>query len=275
MVPLGGLVLDTSAWGFGGFSALHLDAGGLTSAVSDRGRWWQARLLRDAAGRPTGFAPARHGPLRDATGAPLRGRLGDAEALARLADGSWLIGFERAHRLQRHATLDAPGAPFPAPPGLDEAPPNAGVEGVTQLADGRLLLLTEGLPGPEPGSRAAWIGALEGARVAWTRRAYLPDGGLEPTDVAALPDGGALVLERDYTLLGGFRARLGRIAPAALRGAQPIRATTLLELPGDGPSENWEGVAVQPTPEGLLVALVSDDNERPAQRTLFLLYRLG
>lgn len=275
LAPLGGLRLDTSSWGFGGFSGLHLAADLTLSAVSDRGRWWQARLRLDAEGGPAGLEAVRHGPLRDSAGAPLRGSARDAEALARLADGSWLIAFERAHRLQRHGTLDGRALPFPAPPGLVAAPANAGIEAIAALPDGRLLLLAEGLPGAAEESRAAWLGAPEAPRLSWQRRDYMPARGLEPTDAVALPDGAALVLERGFSLFGGFRGRLARIAAAALEGEGPIRAETLLELPPDGPAENWEGVAFAETPAGPLVALVSDDNERAAQRSLLLLFRLA
>jgi hypothetical protein len=274
LTPLGGLVLDTSAWGFGGFSALHLGSDLRLTAVSDRGRWWQAPLRLEESGRPFVIGAARHGPLRDAGGAPLRGRAADAEALTRLPDGSWLIGFEREHRLRRHERLDGPGLPFPAPPGLADAPANAGIEGLAVLADGRLLALAEGLPGRAPNARMAWLGRPDGSSPRWEARDYLPESGLDPTDATGLPDGGALVLERDFTLFGGFRARLARVPREAFAGAGAIVGHTLLDLPWDGPAENWEGVAFAETRFGPLLALVSDDNERALQRSLLLLYRL-
>jgi hypothetical protein len=275
LVPLGGLALDTAAWGFGGLSALHLASDLTLTAVSDRGRWWQAPLRLDDRGRPLGIGTPRHGPLRDAGGAPLRGRAADAEALARLPDGSWLVGFEREHRLRRHERLDGPGLPFPAPPGLADAPANAGIEGLALLADGRLLALAEGLPGRAPDSRMAWLGRPAAPAPRWEARDYLPEAGLDPTDAAGLPDGGAVVLERDFTLFGGFRARLARVPAEAFAGAGPIAGQTVLDLPWDGPAENWEGVAFAETRFGPLLALVSDDNERALQRSLLLLYRLG
>jgi hypothetical protein len=276
LVPLGGMVLDTSAWGFGGFSGLHLAPDLTLSAVSDRGRWWQARLRLDPDGQPRALEEVRHGPLRGATGQPLGGRGADAESLVRLASGGWLIGFERQHRIQRHATLDGPGQPFPAPPGLSAAPDNGGLEALGQLSDGRLLALSEALPsGEDPTLRSAWLGTLEGARPRWSPRPYRPDPDLDPTDTAGLPDGGALVLERSYALLLGFRCRLARVSAAALVGEGVLTGETLLWLPNDAPAENWEGVAVTRHRGATLVALISDDNERRVQRSLLLLYRLG
>jgi len=273
--PLGGLELNTSAWGFGGLSALNLAPDLTLTAVSDRGRWWRAPL-RLSDGVLTGIGEARFGPLRDAAGAPLgQGLNADSESLARLPDGDWLIGMERWHRILRYRDLAGPSQPFEAPPGLEAAPRNGGLEGLTVLADGRLLALAEQLPGRDPGSRAAWLGSFQGPRLAWRRTDYRPAPGLDPTDAAALPDGGALVLERSFSLFGGFNARLAHLPAAALRGTDSLSAETWLELPPDAPAENWEGVATARHEGRTLVALVSDDNQSPFQRTLLLLYAVA
>src|SRR3546814_2184883 len=69
----------------------------------------------------------------------------DAEALARLPDGSLLVAFEREHRLRRFpADLGGRAEVFDAPPGLAEADINAGIEAMVTLADGRLLAFSEG-----------------------------------------------------------------------------------------------------------------------------------
>ncbi len=255
---LGVIEMDTAPWGFGGFSAVHLAADLTVTMVSDRGRWWQASLRL----APLGFGPARHGPLLDAAARPLRGREGDAEALGRLPDGSWLVGFERNHRIQRHLRLDTAALPFPAPPGLADSPANGGLEALALLPDGRLLAIAE-----SPGTRA-WIGR-DGV---WAERRYRPGANLLPVDAAALPEGGMLVLERDFSLLGGFRGRLAFVADLA---APVLEGDTWLDMPDVIPAENWEGVAAARTREGTLVVLVSDDNQSPFQRSLFAVFRLA
>jgi len=273
---MGGLVLDTTAWGFGGFSGLHLEPDLTLTAVSDRGHWWQGALRLDARGQPQGIDAVRHGPLRDARGRRLQGiRNFDAEALTRLDSGDWLIAFERRHRIQRHARLDGPGRPFPTPPGLTAAPSNAGLEALTQMADRRLLALAEGLRGSEPHLRRGWLGRMAGNRVLWEPRDYQPAPGMQPTGAAALPDGGALVVERDFSLFGGFRCRLALVPAAAFVGDGILTGETLLEMPGDAPADNWEGVAVAAHGTRLRIALISDDNERSAQRSMVLLYERG
>ncbi len=273
--PLGALALDTAPWGFGGLSALHLAPDLTLTAISDTGRWWRSSLvLRE--GRLAGIGEAAHGPLRDAAGQSLRrGVQGDAEGLARLPDGDWLVSFERRHRILRYRDLAGPGTPIETPPGLEESPANGGLEGLALLADGRLLALGESLPGATgPESRAAWLGTFAGARVTWRRTSYLPAPGMDPTDAAGLPDGGALVLERRFSIFGGFTGRLAHIPAAALRGTAPLSGETWLDLPPDAPAENWEGVAVARHGGRSLVVLVSDDNQNPFQQTLLLLYAI-
>ena len=257
---MGLLELDTAAWGFGGFSGLHLAPDLTLTAVSDRGFWWQARLRL----APLGLGPARHGPLRDAAGRPLPAGGRDAEALAALPDGSWLVGFERRHRIARYARLDGPALPIAAPAGLAAAPSNGGLESLALLADGRLLAIAESL-GEE--DRAAWIGR-DGR---WEERRYRPAPGFSPTDAVAL-GAGALVLERDFSLFRGFRCRLAYVTDLS----RPVLVgETWLDLPPDAPAENWEAVATARTSEGALLALLTDDNESPFQKSLLAIYRLG
>jgi hypothetical protein len=272
---LGGFEVDIARLGAANLSGIHLDDDLVATMVDDRGRWAQARIeLRE--GLAHRLVPLAAGPLRDGAGRPLpRGRAADAESIARLPDGTWLVGFERWHRIRAYRRLDGPGAYVEAPPGLDRAPVNGGLEGLALLADGRLLALTEELLPPDaPALRQGWIGRPG----RWMPVAWQPEPGFVPTDVAGLPDGGALVLERRFTWLTGFAARLAFVPPAMLRAAREgavLRGETILRLDGDPlPAENWEGVAVARHGGRLLVALVADDNGSALQRSLMLLFAL-
>ena len=228
--------------------------------------------MLDPAGRPQGLAEVRTGPLRDGAGQPLaRGYSGDAEALARRADGGWVVGFERWHRLRAYDHIDAPGRYLDAPTGLDQAPGNGGLESVAILADGNWLLIAESLaPAGSPALRRAWLGQPG----AWRDAAYRPTEGFEPVDAAPLPDGGALVLERSFSFLFGFEGRLVRLPAEAIRAGGVLRGEVLLRLAPPLPSENYEGVAVFRHGERTLVALISDDNENLLQRSLLLVFAL-
>ncbi|MFN8984342.1 MAG: esterase-like activity of phytase family protein [Alphaproteobacteria bacterium] len=270
---LGGLVIDAKSLGGGGFSGVHLAPDLTLTLISDRGHWAEARLGLDGL-TPIGLAPLRHGPLHDEAGRPLpRGFNADAEALARLPNGTWLVAFERRHRIRAYRRLDGPGVYVAAPPGLEAAPPNGGLESLALLQDGRLFAIAETFAPPErPELRHAWLG-VPGR---WVPLYWQPAPGFHPTDAAILPDGRALVLERRFSLLGGFAARLAMNAPEALRSASEgavLRGEPILMLDDAAlPAENWEGIAVTRFGDQTLVALISDDNESVLQRSLLLLF---
>ncbi len=268
---MGALDLRSDHRDFGGFSGLLLDPDLTLHAVSDRGSGLTARLELDQAGVLIGLAEPRLFPLLGSRGRPLgRGAWGDAEALARLPDGRILIAFEREHRIMRHDALDRPGRPIPAPPGLAGAPRNGGIEALTVLADGQVLAIAERLAGREPDTVAAWLGPPDGR--GWQRRDWRTDDHFVPVGAAALPDGGALVLERRFGWLTGFASRIMRARAAAL-AAPVLEGEEIARLAPPPLSDNFEGVAVAPADRGLHLLLISDDNFFVLQRTLLLLFR--
>jgi hypothetical protein len=276
LTPLGGLVVNTERLGFGGLSGLVMDQDLRITAVSDLARWMSARLVLEGE-TLAGLAELRTGWLGDGAGRPLaRGHAGDAEALARTADGTLLVGFERWHRIRAYPHgLDGPGLYVEAPPGLENAPGNGGLETLTVLADGRWLAIAESQRmGMGSGVHRAWIGGPG----RWTTFGWRTDGQHAPVDAAGLPDGGALVLERDFSLFRGFRARLMRIGAAPLRAVghrEVVQGEEILRLDRPLPADNWEGVAVARHQGRLLVALVTDDNESRLQSTMILLFALA
>ncbi|WP_333672526.1 esterase-like activity of phytase family protein [Elioraea tepidiphila] len=268
---MGALDLRADHPDFGGFSGLVLDADLTLHAVSDRGAGLTARLVLDQAGAPAGLAEPRLFPLLGSRGRPLgRGAWGDAEALARLPDGRFLIAFERQHRIMRHDGLDRPGRPVPAPPGLAAAPRNGGIEALTVLADGQVLAIAERLAGSAPDTVAAWLGPPDGR--AWQRRDWHIGEHFVPVGAAALPDGGVLVLERRFAWLSGFASRIMRLEAASL-AAPVLTGVEIARLEPPLLADNFEGIAVAPAEEGLHVVLISDDNFFALQRTLLLLFR--
>ncbi len=279
-----GFVLSSDATYFGGLSGLSLSPNGDgLIAVSDHGDLLRARLRVDGRGRLQGLSEAEMHRLRGIDGRPLPQGLDkrhqDAEAVERLADGSYLVSFERRHRVLRYADLLGRPSLFATPPGIGEAPRNGGLEAMTPLPDGRILLLSEKFRGNKGGVDGAgdyigWLLAADGQSLG---QVYWPSVGIfRPTDLAALPNGDVLLLQRRFTFSGGMGARLSRIPAARIKAGGRLIDEELARLAPPLSVDNFEGLAVHPDPGGgWLIYLLSDDNFSPLQRTLLLQFHLA
>lgn len=275
----GGLALSAQDPRFGGLSDLVLSPDGRAlTAVSDEGRWLTARLAYDSAGNLAGLSGAEWGALRDPKGLLLSDKVRqDAEGLARLADGSLVVTFERAHRLRRFAggDLARPPTEIAAPPGLAGADSNGGLEALLALAGDRLLAFTEGqdLGGLNGGGSYAVY--LRDSAGRWHGLALKPKGLFVPTGAAQLPDGDVLLLERRFTILGGLSARLSRIPLASIQPGALLEGEEIAELRPPLALDNFEGVAVHQLSDGTTrITLLSDDNFSALQRTLLVQFEL-
>jgi hypothetical protein len=192
------------------------------------------------------------------------------------------VAFERRHRLWRYpfggiaAPSSGAAASLPVPPDLGAAPANGGLEAMARLADGRLLLVTEDFQ--TDGGVRGWISAGipgTGPRWAFAPLTYATTGLFRPTDFVGLPSGDVLALERRYTFVGGPAARVVRISAETISAGATISGEELMRLTLPATVDNFEGIAAAPDPGGgTTVIIVSDDNFRPLQRTLFLAFRL-
>jgi len=174
-----------------------------------------ARITYDGNGSLGGIADARSGALRNPQGLLLSGKdEQDAEGLARLADGSLVVSFERHHRFLRFGKGNLGGVPqaLTAPAGLAGAGINAGAEAVVALAGDRLLAFTEGQD-----IASGYAVYLSDGAGHWQGLALKPKGLFVPTGAAQLPDGDVILLERRFTILGGLAARLRRITVAEIQ----------------------------------------------------------
>ena len=271
---LGGLDLRSDEPAFGGLSGLSVTADGRLAAVSDRGRWFTARIVRNDAGRLVGLAGGELGPLMDPDGRPVEDAWRDAESLERLPGGDWLVSFEGEHRVWRYPAeaggLQGRPVPFPAPKAIARAPANGGLEALTPLPDGRILMLAQGLK-RDDGARAGWLVGDGGIEALGYRTApkFLP------TDAATLPGGDVLVLSRHFSVIGGVRARLERVSASAIRPGATLQGALVARFERPLTVDNFEGVAVVQEEDGAtLVYVLSDDNFNFFQRTLLLLFRL-
>jgi hypothetical protein len=278
LIYRGGLWLSSDDRRFGGFSSLRIlgDAGAWRLvSVSDEGRWLSGRLVHDAAGNLTGLTDTEIGTLQDTEGRPLAAKeAADAESLAVMPDGSFVVGFEHQHRLWRYAGItgrpEGPATPVPAPAELAQAPENGGLEAVVALASGRLLALTE-----------FWI---HGDRIRgwfdgppdWKPIGYRFAGAFRPSDAALLPSGDLLVLERAYNPQRGVVGiNFRRVEQSRLKKGATLPSQLVGQLAPPLVLDNFEGLDCRREPGGATVLYVmSDDNFNREQRTLLLKFEL-
>ncbi|RDD63034.1 esterase-like activity of phytase family protein [Ferruginivarius sediminum] len=272
----GGLVLRADHADFGGLSGLVLSQDGMRMvAIGDKGSWVEAALTYDSAGKLSGVGDAIIDGYRDPAGKTVHTASDrDAEGLTRLADGSLLVAFEQRHRLWRYPAgphpLAQPAEPVPAPDRLMEAPHNKGAEALARLADGRLLMLIEGLESGE--HRLGFLRNQDG----WTEVAYPREDGFQPTAAAQLPDGDLLVLERQFSILTGFRTRIRRIPLARIEPGSLLTGPVIAAFRPPLIADNFEGLAARRGPAGqTLVYVLSDDNFNGMQRNLLLMFALS
>jgi len=273
----GGISMTADSRNFGGWSDLHVSADGRTlTTVSDLGSWLTAAIEYDASGNLAGLDRARIGSLRGLDGKPLASKIdADAEGMAHLPDGSWLVSFERSHRIWRYPTLDGVPVPINLPEDFTRQPENGGVETLTAMPDGRVIAISEDYS-LTPGLLVGWIGqpGAEG-RYSWQSFQYVKTQDFNPTALAPLPDGGFVLLERAFDMARGVRIRVMRFEAADLRPGGTIRARELARLVSPAAVDNLEGIAATRGPRGeTLLWLISDDNFNPLQRNLLLLFEL-
>lgn len=260
---------------FGGFSAIAIDASGENFlAVSDEGAIFEAKLTFDQRGALSGVTEPALSPLCGESGNPIQGKIADAEGLARMPDGSWLISFEQQHRIARYRTLGqnrcARAEPFPRPSGLERVRIGEGLETLATIGAGRLLAIAESESGEAPGRHRAWVWNGN----AWEDRRYDGGQGFLPTDAALLPGGDLLIVERHFVPLLGVSIRIQRVAKAALDQAV-ITGEVIAVLTPPVPIDNVEGLAVFERDGRTHLLMMTDDNFSPIQRVLLLHWMLN
>lgn len=277
LVWRGGISMTAHPRQFGGWSDLHISADGHTlTSISDEGAWLTATIEYDGEANLAGLDNARMGQLRGLDGKPIESKAeADAEAMARLPDGSWLVAFERRHRLWRYQTLGATPMPVEGPAEIGRQPANGGIEALTALGDGRVIAISEEYS-ERPGTAMGWIGApVAGGRYQWRSFSYATIPDFKPTSIATLPDGSFVVVERAFDMARGVRCRVMRFDAGQLAPGGTVRAEELARLASPYTVDNLEGVASTRGPRGeTLIWLISDDNFNPLQRSILLLFEL-
>lgn len=233
----------------GGLSALAVDGRDLV-ALSDSGV--VVRLPK-----PDGASSVAH--FRDLPNAPgdSRRKSGrDSEALARLADGDWLVAFENRNQVWRYDAGFQHGRRVVLFTNQGW-PTNRGIEAMALGRAGRLVMIPEG----------------RGLLVAVDERVEtrpLASEGWTVSDAARAPDGRTLLLLRRITVTG-FRNALGEL----VRTKAGWRVAVSGEVPL-GPLDNAEGLAAEPMPAGgTRLWIVTDNDFAGYRRTLLLAVNLS
>ena len=232
----------------GGLSALALDGGELV-ALSDSGV--VVRMPKPGGAAPT----ATFRDLPDAPGGSRRKSGRDSEALARLADGDWLVAFENRNQLWRYDSTFRAGRRVVLFTNQGW-PTNRGIEAMAVGDDGGLLVIPEGR-----GQLIAISDVVE--------TLPLSSGGWTVSDAERLPDGRTMLLLRRITVTG-FRNAIGELVLSKAGWRVAVRG----ELPL-GPLDNAEGLAAEQLPAGgTRLWIVTDNDGAGYRRTLLLAVEL-
>ncbi|UUU33753.1 esterase-like activity of phytase family protein [Streptomyces sp. CA-210063] len=283
----------------GNFSALAVDRDGSLLAVSDRSSLFS---LDRRTLQPKGVVP-----LATESGAAL-----DSEGLVVDRDGTRLVTSETEPTVRRYDREGRILGSLPVPDALKVAPAgraatNQTFEGLTLLPGGRTLLAS--MEGALSGDTAGIVRLQTWQRHGGGRDfrlsaqyGYRADTGLGVVEVAALPGGRLLVLERGFTAGVGNTVRLyvadtrratdtsgvDVLTGQDGSGVRLVRKTLLADLvncptlgatakqPQPNPLlDNIEGMTITGQRHGRLnVLLVSDDNQNAVQTTRFYSLRV-
>ena len=280
LIYLSGITMRSDHEAFGGLSGLQISQDGRhLLAVSDKGNWLAAELVYDKQ-RLKGLRGATISPLLGRDGRALMGRANiDAEAITLEQPGNLAgpayVSFEGAHRISLYREgVAARPAPEPMtlamPRELMQAPANKGLEALARRADGVLVALTEEWL-DAAGNHIGWL--LGGAK---TEKLFLRrERDFSPTDLAFLPDGDLLILERRYTVMGGPGMQIRRIKADRLIPDAVLDGEVLINLTARYGIDNFEGLAVRTDTGGdSIIYLMSDNNFSSRQKNLLLMFKL-
>ncbi|MFU8881079.1 MAG: esterase-like activity of phytase family protein [Rhodobacterales bacterium] len=252
---------------FGGFSAIELfDNGTAFIALTDKGRYIEGRLIRDASGRITDVQAGDLIHLRDMEGKPLKGRASDSEGLALGPDGGFFVSFEGIHRVRFYPSPHDPAVRIVGHPDFAKMQINSSLESLAIDDRGHLFTLPErsgALERPFPVYRhdgTEWDIPFHLPR----RDAFLPVG----ADFG--PDGWLYLLERALTG-PGFRTRVRRFDVSG----DVVNAEEMLIETRTRRHDNLEGISVWLDAKGQTrITMISDDNFMFFQRTEIVEYKV-
>lgn len=281
---LGGFVLTSPDRRFGGYSGLLVNQTGTKFlAQSDRAYWFTGDLI-EQEGHIADVKNTVLAPMLDADGKGLQSPWFDSESITTVDQfpgeggiGDILVGFETKDRIDRYEIgregFMARPHPVKMPPDIKHNVPNKGFEGITLLADGRLLAITERTL-DKAGNEKGWIAPFDGTP--FSTLTLHRDDPFDLTDLSRLPNGDILTLERRYTRVAGLGMRIRRIKHETIVPGAVLHGELIAEFGSSSSVDNMEGLANRETPDGkTLLYVISDDNQSPLQHTVLFEFQLN
>ncbi len=262
--------LDSANSKFGGYSALAILGPRHLLLGSDTGMVAGLELAPDGRVSHQFIAPLPDGP-GDGKHSVKTDR--DLESLTSdRPRGLIWAGYEHSNQIWRYSRGLARATGHVAPPLMRDWNQNGGAEAMARLSDGRFLVLAETSGGPGSGTDALLFAADPVAATTPPPLRFAYDAGTmgRVTDAAELPDGRVLLLHRKVSLWNGWTSTLAIADPRTIARGHVWRATPIARFAAPITSENFEGLAVEASPQGAIIWMISDDNLADWQRTLLL-----
>lgn len=261
-----GWALTSESDDFGGWSGMVVSEGGTSLvAINDKGDWLKARLSLNG-----------QAPITDAVMLPFEAGARaadkedyDAESLVQTETGL-LVGLEQEHRILAVDAVGGENRPIAANALIDFSAlsSNGGLEALTQLPSGKLLMFAErGLD--QQKTLAAWIAGEKTVK----KLRFAPPENYSPTDAAALPNGDVLLLMRHYSAFDGVSAKVLHITAAEIAAGTVLKGRELAHLSPPYAVDNMEALDIQVQADGTVrLFMMSDDNFSVRQQTLLLVF---
>jgi hypothetical protein len=279
----GGMSLSASDDNFGGISGIIVSSDGATFlAVTDRGYWITGSLEYQSDGDVHSVDNLKIAPMLGEFGKPLGDKAdADAEGLTPLTDqglaGDVLVSFEAKHRIARYRFgkdgFDSIPTLLATPQGLKNGPRNGGLEAIVTLDESRVLAISEDMRDSNQNTRA-WIVPMDKTPI--ERLSVKRIDPFAVTDIAQLPTGDFMTLERRFTQIGGVGMQMRLIKKSDVRQGATLDGEVVASMGMTYVIDNMEGMSARRGSNGeTLLYVVSDDNfNTPLQQTLLLMYEL-
>lgn len=275
---LGGIEMRGDHPDFGGISSISSDAEGKSFiAASDQAHWILGRFVTDANENLLGIENVRLAAMMAPDGRRMKNtRFFDTEGMARQGNRLY-ISVENVHQILRFEIgPNGPGGRatiIPTPDELRRLNKNQGLEALGIMppgsrSPGSLIAIAEHAPGGMDSDRIpGWIigGAMPGAFFVKRSNHF------DITDLAFLPGGDMLVLERRFSPFWGVAMRIRRIALARIVPGALLDGEVLIDANMAYHVDNMEALMIHRAADGrAIITIMSDDNFSILQRNIAL-----